>query len=244
MRYQLQTGHVLHTRAYRESSLMLDVFTRDQGRSVLVAKGARRAKSPWRGLLQPFRPLLLSWSGGGEVQTLIGAEPDGLAWPLAGRGLLSGFYVNELVMRLLQRHDPHPALYPAYLAVLKGLAQAGREEPTLRVFEKRLLDALGYGLVLERESGSGRPIEFSGQYRYLPEQGPVPADLADGLGIAVSGATLLALAGERLDAPDCLRQAKRLMRQALGPYLGDKPLKSRSLFQEMFNTRTGGPQSN
>ncbi len=144
----LQSAYVLHHRPYRESSLLLEVFSRDYGRVGLVARAAKRPRSPWRGTLQPFRSLLLSWTGRGELMTLADAELTESGPFLRGRGLLSGFYMNELVMRLLQRHDPHPALFEAYRSALKGLAAAGSEEGVLRVCAKRLVYSSGSAFVL------------------------------------------------------------------------------------------------
>lgn len=242
MHVTLQPAHVLHQRPYRETSLLLEVFSLDHGRVGLVARGARRPRSGLRGILQAFRPLLLSWVGRGELMSLTGAEPDGQAAALSGRGLLSGLYVNELLMRLLQRSDPHGGLYGSYRAALAGLAAAGREERVLRVFEKRLLEAIGYGLVLTTDAGSGAPVKPDGRYRYQIEHGPVVDTSGRGTGIPISGQTLLALAEERLDSPGGLREAKSLMRHVLRVYLGDRPLASRELFKE-GQARHEGPGS-
>ena len=239
-RVALQPGHVLHQRPYRDSSLLVEAFTPDFGRVGLVARGARGPRSRMRGLLQPFRPLLLSWAGGGDLATLVGVEADGPMRVLAGIGLLSGFYVNELLVRLTARHDPHPGLYSAYAAVLAGLQEAGREEPALRIFEKRLLQELGYGLLLDREATSGRAIEPERLYRYRPELGPVPADEGAAQYPAIHGRNLLALAQERPDFDaEGLREAKGLMRNAIARQLGDRPLKSRDLFQGAPQRRSG-----
>ena len=146
----LQPAYVLHQRPYRESSLLLEVFSRDYGRLGLVARAAKRARSPWRGLLQQFRQLLLSWSGRGELMTLAGAELADSGPSLTGRGLLSGFYLNELLMRLVQRNDPHPTLFEAYRSALVGLVAAGREEAVLPGVERGATENRDVSLDLHR----------------------------------------------------------------------------------------------
>lgn len=232
-RVELARGYVLHRRPYRESSVLVEAFCAEQGRVGLVARGARRPGSRLRGILQPFQPVLLSWSGRGELGTLTGVEAERPLRALAGPALVSGFYLNELLLRLLARRDPHPALFDAYREALLRLAGERAYEPVLRIFEKRLLDAIGYGLVLDREAETGRPIEPATLYRYRNEQGPVaraPAQVEPG-GVAVHGSTLVALEREELEDPRSLHEAKRLMRDVLGAYLGPKPLVSRTLFR-------------
>ena len=227
----LQPAYVLHQRPYRESSLLLEVFSCDYGRLGLVARSAKRAPAPWRGTLQQFRHLLLSWAGRGELMTLANVELAESGPFLSGRGLLSGFYMNELLMRLVQRHDPHPALFEAYRSALAGLLLPGREEAVLRVFEKRLLDAIGYALVLETEPDTGQAVSAGTAYRYRLEHGPVAARVGGAPGVVVNGETLLGLAREELTTPDALREAKQLMRYVLRAYLGDRALLSRELFR-------------
>jgi len=231
MRISLQPAYVLHQRPYRETSLLLEVFSLEHGRVGMVARGVRRAKSPLGPLLQAFRPLLLSWSGRGELMSLAGAEGGGSPPRLEGRGLLSAFYVNELIMRLLHRSDPHPELYHAYESTLQGLAGPEDQEAILRVFEKRLLETLGYGLSLDADAVTGEPLMSGRSYRYLADQGPVSEAQGGMGGVLLDGEALLALKREVLDSPNLLAQAKRLMRYVLGTYLGDKPLASRELFR-------------
>ncbi len=232
MRVSIQPTYILHSRPYRETSLLVEAWSLDHGRIGLIAKGARRAKSSLRGVLQPFQPLLLSWSGKQELMTLTNAENDGPSQPLAPRVLPSGFYVNELLMRLLHRNDPHPELYRSYVAVLAGLRDAQSPEPTLRVFEKRLLDALGYGMLLDREAVTDGPIKSDQHYRYFVERGPIPisGEQNGDVNTAIHGETLLAISRESLETSRVLREAKSLMRHILRYYLGDKPLESRKLF--------------
>lgn len=233
MRVQDQPGFVLHSRHYSETSLLLEVFSSRHGRLGLLAKGARRPNSRVRGLLKPFQPLFLSWSGRGELPVLTAAEPDGEAPLFGGQALYCGFYLNELLVRLLHRHDPHEALYGAYREALSALAGATHTEAILRLFEKRLLGEIGYGLVFDRDVGDNTPIAADAWYDYIPERGPVRLahpDLARPQGIVVRGASLTAFANEALAGPDMLREIKRLMRTVLARYLGDKPLHSRKLF--------------
>jgi DNA repair protein RecO (recombination protein O) len=228
----LQPALVLHHRAYRDTSLLLELFTPEHGRVGAVARGVRKEKSRWAGLLQLFRPLLVSWSGRGELVTLTGVEEDGLAPPLAGSALPCGFYINELLLRLLQRNDPHTGLYAAYRATLRELAGGERSavEAVLRLFEKRLLQELGYGLLLEHTADTGRPVQASERYSYEIERGPVAYN-ERATGVTVHGSTLLALAAGALREETSLRESKKLMRAVLAHYLGDKPLRSRELFQ-------------
>jgi len=230
-RVELEPSFVLHQRPYRETSLIIEIFGRDTGRLGLIAKGARRPKSNLRGLLQSFRPLLLSWSGRGELGLLTSAEPDGYVQGLAGKALFSGFYLNELLMRLVHRFDAHPELFHYYALAVEALSRAQRTEAVLRVFEKRMLESIGYGLVLDRDIDSGEPIHGENAYRYQTDWGPISLLSGDGDGVRVAGETLLALAHERLEDERVLDEAKQLMRTVLRRYLGDKPLATRVLFR-------------
>lgn len=229
MKIDLQPGFILHTRPYRDTSALVEAYTAGHGRIGLVARGARSQKSRLRGLLQPFRRVLLSWSGRGDLYTLTGAEEVGPALRLTGEQLISGFYVNELMMRLSHRNDANAQLFACYGATLQSLAEAEDPRLVLRVFEKRLLDALGYGLQLQRDVDD-TPIDPARSYGYAVEAGPVPLPTAASYQVEVSGATLLALADERLDSESVQRESKTLMRAILGYYLGDKPVRSRELF--------------
>ena len=227
MRVALSRALILHRRPYHDTSLLVEVFSRDHGRIGLVARGANRGRARLRGLLRPFAPLLLSWSGRGELATLTGAEEQQQAlWLPAGR-LLTGLYLNELLITLLTRHDPHPALFDGYWQALSGLAMAGDEEPVLRRFEVLLLAEIGYGLQLDRDADGNGPIQPGRTYRYVLDRGPLPLAASDD-GITISGRSLLALARGELIEPEVLREAKRLTRAALAAHL-DKPLRSRAL---------------
>jgi len=242
MRVQQQPAFVLHTRSYSETSLLLEVFTPQHGRVGLIAKGARRPQSRLRVVLAPFQPLLIGWSGRGELMILTGAEPDGAEYGLQGELLYCGFYLNELLMRLLHRHDPHEQLYNAYRETLALLVQgAGRFEAALRLFEKRLLRELGYGLMLEHDAADRSPIAAEALYEYVPERGPIrirhPELHTRIQGVRVLGGSLLALASDDLSDPRALREAKLLMRTLLAPHLGERPLHSRHLFRQLVQGR-------
>ncbi len=226
MRIVLQPAFVLHQRPYRDSSLLLEALSRDYGRMGLVAKGVRRCRSRRRGLLQPFFPLLLSWSGNGELVNLTAVEEVDAPVLLPRERLLTGLYVNELLLRLLQRYEPFPELFVSYQRVLRALAVGDNEEQALRLFEKRLLAELGYGLILDVDTVTNTPIRLDRTYHYVLDRGPVPARRAQS-GIEISGASLLALRFETLDNPAFLREIKRLTRAAINVHLQGRPLRTR-----------------
>ncbi len=233
-RVEHEPGFVLHRRRYRETSLLLEVMTRDNGRVGLMAKGARRAKSRTLGTLEPFQALLLSWAGRGELGTLTSAELPRPAVPLSGERLISGLYLNELFYRLCGRHDPYPELFGAYELALAALRSAPEYEGELRVFEKRLLEALGYGLLLTRAADTDAPVSQGLHYQYHPESGAVatvPGSSSRAGYPEVSGDTLLALAREELTSDSQRREAKILMRATLQRYLGERPVASREMFR-------------
>lgn len=228
MRVDLHPALLLHRRAYRETSLLLEVFSYVHGRVGLVARGALRPASRLGAILQPFCSLQLAWVGRGELGTLTDAEAQGKPLLQEG-GLLAGFYLNELLMRLIERHDPHPDLYVDYRDALSSLGRGEAEAAVLRRFEKRLLKATGYEPVLDRDVVSGEAIVAAQTYAYRPEQGPSRLwPDAQPSEIAVPGRVLLALASEELFDPQVLRDAKRLMRALLAPHLGERPIVSRS----------------
>lgn len=229
-RVQLQPAFVLHARPYSDTSLLLEIWSRDYGRCGLIARGARRAKSRTAGLLQPFNSLSLSWSGRGELPSLVGVESRPRSAGLTGNRLLSGLYINELLYRLCERHDPHPALFDAYEYALVGLAGPNDEAAALRRFEKALLMHVGYGLDLERDCETGAAIDPQSHYIYLADGG---ARLTYGTarssrqGVEISGLALLALASDDYSDVALCIQIKRLMRFVLDFHLGGRPLLSR-----------------
>ena len=232
-RDHLQRCFVLHRRNFGNSSLILEVFSGAHGRQAVLAKGAKQARRgrPAGGeVLQPFRPLWLSWSGRGEVKTLLRSEPAGSATDLKGRILYCGLYLNELLVRLLPRGDPHEALFAFYHAALTGIAAGEDVETVLRRFELRLLREIGYAVDLGRETGNGQPVSPRRYYVYERESGLRAAGEGEGQRV-VSGATLLQLAADRSLSGPAAREAKALTRLLLAPHLGERPLKSRELFR-------------
>jgi DNA repair protein RecO (recombination protein O) len=231
----LEPSYVLHGRAYRESSLLLEVFSREHGRVGLVARGARGAKSRWRNVLQPFRPLLLSWRLRGELGSLVEAEQVA-ALPLnVGDAWFCGLYVNELLMRALQRGDPHQDLFDAYRMLLQQLASQEAPQALLRNFEKQLLESMGFAMTLGVEPATGELVQAGCWYRYHPLSGPMQEKPDSGKEPTsghklVSGAALLALESGDIEDQH-LQELKHLMRRVLRFHLGDKPLLSQSLFQ-------------
>lgn len=234
----LQPAYVLHHRPYRDSSRILELFTRDHGRVSVFARGARggsKSASSLISVLQPFNRLLVSWSGRGEAGQLSGAEFDGAMTLLPPDRLVHGFYLNELLLKLFARHDSHPDVFTLYMQTVDALK---REDPIrpLRLFEKRLLDALGYGLALERDVHDGLQIDPAACYHYRLEQGPVRVAAAADHAAVYSGTTLLSLAKEELaDAAVCA-DARRLLRAALDRCLDGRELRTR---QVMLALRKG-----
>ena len=232
-----QSAFVLHTYPYRETSVIVEALTEQHGRVALVARGAKRPRSELRGVLQAFQPLTMSWAGTGELKTLMRAEwRGGLPLP-GGAALLCGFYLNELLLKLLPREDPHPALWLAYAEALQALTDDSRpamQAVTLRRFEVRLLAELGYALVLDHDVDSRAPIDPSQSYHYAYDRGPrLLASEPRGAFPVVRGATLIALATERYPDSEAAAEAKRLMRGVLDHYLEERRIFSRRVVQDL-----------
>ena len=238
MRVNHEAAFVLHQRNYSETSLLVELFSHEYGRLTVLAKGARRPSSPFRGLLKPFQPLLTGWVGRTDLPILTQAEASGPSLLPAGPAIYCGFYLNELLCRLLHRHDPHLPLYDSYASTLEAISVNPMLEQPLRYFELQLLRDLGYGPVLDRDIGSGDPVVAGTVYDYLPDRGPVAvvpnASSATPRGLRLMGETLLGLAQCQLDTPDSLRESKRLMRMLLAVHLGMEPLHSRMLMQRVL----------
>jgi len=235
-----EPGFILHTYPFKETSVVAEVFTRGHGRVALIARGARRPASALRGLMQPFTPLLLSWFGKAELKTLHAAEWQGGLMAPEGRALMCGFYLNELLLRLLARGDAHETLYDRYLATLGQLAgeacgtdyeRATYFERILRRFEKNLLSEIGYGATFDVEAGSGAPIQAQARYVFQPERGALRATGQPGC--PVSGQTLMDLAADRFERQTTLVEAKALMRTLINHTLGAKPLYTRQLLRDL-----------
>lgn len=231
-RLEDQPAYVLHTYPYRETSLIVEVFSQNHGRLPLVARGARRPKSAVRGLLLSFQPLQLNWFGKGELRTLHSAEWQGGQPQLKGMGLICGFYLNELLLKLLHRDDPHEQLFEHYRGTLQLLSISSDHAAILRHFEKRLLQELGYALTLDREADTGIPVDEGGTYRYVIERGPVRQSVGQN-GVELRGKTLLDLAADDYSDPVTLQQGKTLMRTLINHYLGDQSLHTRQLLRDL-----------
>ena len=225
---ELTPVFVLHTRPFRNTSLLVDLFSETDGLISAVARSARGPKSRYQGKLQLFTPMLASWVGRHELKTLANIELTDMPFQLDQKPLFCAFYLNELLMRVLQKEDAYPKLFQSYQCALMQLAKRESMTSVLRLFEKKLLDALGYGLPLDRESKTGDVIQASLHYDYQPQQGFVCSH--NQTPTSFLGQDLIAIAAEEFEEAQVLAAAKRLMRLALAPLLGDKPLNSRALF--------------
>ena len=228
-----EPGYVLHTYPYMETSLIVEAFTRSHGRVSVIARGARRPRSAMRGVLLSFHPLRLGWSGSGELGNLISAEWSGAIQPLAGRGLMCGFYLNELLLRLLPRDDAHELLFDFYGEALRGLSAGTEQGAVLRSFEKRLLAELGYAPLLEREAASGAPIEPERRYVYEPDRGPLALRNSHSGELTVSGQTLLDLAADEYTRPETRDEARTLLRALIGQRLHGQVLHTRTVLRDL-----------
>jgi DNA repair protein RecO (recombination protein O) len=226
---------VLHSYPHRETSLIIDVLTRDHGRLALVAKGAKRPHSALRGVLQTFQPLALSWSGKSEVRTLTGAEWVGGMLPLAGDALLCGFYVNELLVKFCGREDPHPQLFQHYVVTLARLAHDEPAVQVLRSFERVLLRETGYAMALNR-TVARKAVVAEGRYVFDPERGVREAsDDLPAQWPVVAGQTLLDMEADDYHRAQTVAQSKTLMRFLLNTYLGGTPLATRQILIDLQN---------
>lgn len=248
-------GYVLHSYPYRETSLIVQVWTEKSGRFAAVAKGARRPKSATRGVLVPFQALAFTWFGRGEVKTLKTAEPAGAALPLAGASLLSAFYLNELLLKLIHRDDPHERLWGIYDEAISALRDRSRRaagvpglvasepgvgepraiEPVLRRFELAMLRELGYAVELGRDAANGAAIDPGRDYWYVMERGPVPAEGTAQRSDAVrlSGLTLVHLEQGHFDDARTAAQAKGLMRMLIHHCLNGQELTTRAIVRDL-----------
>ena len=241
-RVEQQPAWVLHTYPWRETSLIVEIFAREHGRVGLVAKGARRPYSQLRGVLLAFQPLRMDWSGGGEVKTLVRAEWQGGQPLLSGRGLLCGYYLNELLVRLTAREDAHPRLFDAYVDAVRALGRGEPASPILRRFELALLQDLGYEAGLAVDADSGAAIQPDGRYLYILERGPVRLETLEAEGVEsgalgeqplLSGQTLLDMAADDFSRAETLAQSKQLLRMLINHTLGGQPLQSRRVLKEL-----------
>ena|SRR5690606_18762027 len=236
----LETGFVLHQRAFRNTSQLLECITAAHGRVGLVARGSRAGRgtrrsptSPQRALLQPFVPLKLSWLARGELGRLTHVEPAAAPYALGADSLYAAYYANELLLRLLARGDPNAAVFSCYSRCLAVLAGGGRVARVLRFFELELLGALGYGVELDSDAATGEPLVAERRYRFEAEVGVVAADAPRGDEPTYEGRVLISLRERILDDDDSLRAAQQLLGTVLKAHLGDRPLKSRAVLRDI-----------
>ncbi|HEY8119361.1 MAG TPA: DNA repair protein RecO [Methylophilaceae bacterium] len=229
-----QPVYVLHTYPFKETSLVVELLTRDFGRVAAVAKGARRPRSAMRGMLQSFQPLLAAWSGKSELRNLHSLEwGEGLLL-LQGEALICGFYLNELLLRLLPREDEHSALFDYYGQALRILSKSSHLPTTLRRFELKMLQEMGYAVPLEHDEHD-QPVDTTRNYYYLPERGACSfqAQAMQQNAVQLSGKTLLDMGQDDYSDPQTQQQSKLLMRSLIAHYLGDKPLHTRQLLIDL-----------
>jgi DNA repair protein RecO (recombination protein O) len=236
-RTEHEPAFVLHSYPYKESSLIVEAFTRHRGRVGLLARGARRPRSAIRGTLLSFHPLRLSWSASAELGTLVAAEWEGGQPALSGMALMCGFYVNELLLRLLPREDAHEALFDVYAGAIARLGAGDEPAGVLRGFELRLLSELGYAPPLDRDAGSGAPVQPGTRYAYLPERGPLARPGAGpGAGeddFTVSGQTLLDLSRGDFTRQETREESRRLMRRLIAARLAGQTLHTSDMLREL-----------
>jgi len=236
-------GFVLHRWPYKETSLLVEAFTREDGRIAMVARGAKRPRSELHGVLQAFQPVSVSWYGAGELKTLLRAEWRGGLPLLSGPALLCGFYLNELMIKLLPREDPHPRLFDAYRSALASLARGDAQAPVLRRFEVGLLAELGYALELAVEADSGAAIDPGARYHYAFDKGAQRRSPPPGVRWPlVRGATLVALAAGRFDDAATAVEAKRLMREVIDHHLESRTIMSRRVVRDLQALDEEGPE--
>jgi DNA repair protein RecO (recombination protein O) len=229
-RLEDQTGYVLHMYPYSETSLIVETFTRAHGRVPLLAKGAKRPRSALRGVLMQFQRVGLSWSGKGDLRTLTRAEWLGGIPALAQAGLFCGFYLNELLLKLLARDDPHERLFDSYESALTDLAHGMRGSRVLRQFEKGLLKEIGYEMNLRFEADTGSPLDPEARYVYHPERGLRRLDAGERSDAALSGACALAIDADDYRDPATATAARHLMRAVIEHQLNGRPLATRQIF--------------
>jgi DNA repair protein RecO (recombination protein O) len=239
-RVNLAPAYILHHRPYRDTSRILEVLTREHGRLSIFARGVRGPKAKLASALQPFQLLLVSWTGRGEAVQLTGAEISGLEPSVAADRLMPAFYLNELLLKLTTRHDPLPALFDEYHSMLGVLRQSGGFEPRLRIFEKRLLDTLGYGLDLSADAQSGMSIAAEGYYHFRPSQGLFVT--VEGAAGAVAGRSLIRLASEVLEERRELDDARRLLQAAIAHCLEGRELSTRAVAKSIARRELRAPR--
>jgi len=236
---QLEPGYVLHLRPYRNTSLIVECLTGRLGRQTLIAQGARRAESRQRSLLQPFGPLRLSWVRRGEMGRLTHVESAANSGQLSGDGLLAGYYLNELLLRLVSRGDPNEQILSCYSSCLDQLSKSRRVARALRLFELALLDALGVGIDLVRDYRSGEPIEADREYLFEHESGLTASGVNASM-TTYSGKNLISLREHELEDAASQKAARQLLGGILKVHLGERPLKTREVARELVEFGLSG----
>lgn len=231
MRVELASALILHRRAWRDTSFMLEAYTRQYGRVGLIARGARRSGARWRGLLEPLADVRLSWSGRGELYNVTAVEPRAHC-QLSGNRLWGGFYASELVLRLTAREDPHAGIHDSLSGLLQAMADGAPAVVALRLFERDLLEAIGYGLPLTAEPESGRAVEADMTYVWDAARG-LYAGRAGTNDVAVPGSALLGLAAGRFDSRADIHAARSLLGAVIESHLGGRPLKTLQTMRAM-----------
>lgn len=249
-RIELHLSYILHTRPYRDTSLLVDILTQDYGKMSLVAKGARNAKNNQRSLLQPFTPVLVSWQGKSSLKTLIDIEPANVAninaeqasaSQLQGNRLYSAMYVNELLAYVLPQDDPTDEIFPDYQWLLAQLSKVDVTiEPCLRCFELQLLESLGYGIDCAHDAETGELLCDDQNYHYAMNHGFVSVEAYHNVHSPIFlGKDLLQIQQRDFHENSVLRAAKLLSRMAFQPLLRGRELKSRELFTHQVARRDG-----
>jgi len=238
-RVELEPAWVLHTRQYRETSLIVELFTAHHGRMGVVARGVRSPKSPLKAVLRPFQPLVVSWSGRGDLATLQKAECSASGYTLDGVALAGGFYASELLLKLLQRRDPHPLLFAHYSGLMDALESDATVEVGLRNFELTLLRELGFGLNLSVDAYEMLPLEDDQAYEYRLERGVVPIHEGTEAPLVFAGAVFKAIEAADWSDPATLKAGKRLLRYTLDHYLDGRELQTRKVYTAMSAQLSG-----
>ncbi len=237
MKVELTPCYILHRRDYSESSLILEIFSREYGRINLVAKGAKRNKKRQGISHNLYQKYQISWVSKSELGTLTDIELHSSPESLKPASMMAGFYMNEILLRLLHKHEPHPEIFDSYDASISSLKNEMSEQIVLRYYEKTLLQSLGYGVIFDREVETGDILNAENNYYYKLNLGPSIDFNKDDTGISVSGKTLLELDSESLNDTKNINEAKLLLRAILNQHLGDKPLASRELYRAYVKNR-------
>ena len=229
--------YILHRRDYSESSLILEILSREHGRVSLIAKGAKRNKKQQGISYSLYQEYLMSWVSKSELGTLIDVELATIMTSMSPKQMMTGFYMNEIILRLLHKHESHPELFDSYNSTVRELSNDNTEQVLIRYFEKILLQSLGYGVIFDQDLNTGKDIVADVNYYYKLDFGPTSNKQDSGAGIPVSGSTLIGLNNETLMDTKNKNEAKRLLRSLLNQYLGEKPLESRKLYQEYIKNK-------